>query len=312
MKKLAYDLEIFPNFFCACFEDCKTNDKFYFEISPWRNDRVELQKFIKGNWLLGYNNMMYDNPILNYILKKDVNNEFIYIFSQEIIRLGDNGAIHEFIKPYKYNKDFISVDIMRLLFAKMLRVSLKALQVSINWHNVLECPLDFNQPIKETDRESIKYYCENDVSSTKQLILLNKDKINLRVIIEKQFGLHCLSKDDVRTGVDLFANFYEKDSGNNDFLKKRTHRNCIILKDIISDKIKFNSKQFNELLNAFKKLTIVGTKGVLEYSVIYDNVKYVYGTGGIHSDDKPGILIPKEDEFLIDIDVALNGATKTL
>ena len=298
MKQLTYDEEVFPNFFCACFEDCWSSDKFYFEISPWRNDTHKLREFIKDCWLFGYNNMMYDNVIINYIIRVSPSNEMIFRMNQQIIN--DD---YEKISQYKYNDSYLSIDMMRMMFSKMQRVSLKELQVTMNWPNVLECSIPFNSKVKESDISDIKYYCENDVSSTKALVLLKQENIRLRVTIEKQFGLKCLSKDDVRTGVDLFANFYEKDSGSRDFLDKRTPRPVIFLKDCISDKIHFQSKTFQDFLALLKTKMISGTKGAMDYKIIYGNTMFVYGTGGIHSNDTPGIYKPKDDEFYLDIDV---------
>ena len=301
MEKWVYDTEVFPNFTCFCFINYKTEERKYFEISAWKNDRYLLDEFIKNIVLIGYNSMMYDNLLLNYILLENPSNIEIYDFSKYII---ENDQIYDSIKKYKYSKRFETVDIMRMLFSKTQRVSLKELQVTLNWHNVLECSFDFNKEVEKENIEEIVYYCYNDVESTKFLTIKNKEKLNLRTIIESNFDIKCMSKDDVRTGVDLFSKLYEKDSGNIEFKDKRTVRNSISLKDIISDKIHFNSQTFKDFLEILKKKTIYGTKGVFDYEIIYKGVKYVYGTGGIHSKDNPGYYSPKEDELLIDADVS--------
>lgn len=45
-----------------------------------------------------------------------------------------------------------------------------------------------------------------------------------------------------------------------------------------------------------------GRKGY-ENNFIFDNLRYTVGVGGIHSKNNPEIIIPKEDELLIDCDV---------
>lgn len=52
-----------------------------------------------------------------------------------------------------------------------------------------------------------------------------------------------------------------------------------------------------------KQIVSPGRKGY-EYKFIFDNLRYSVGVGGIHSVNNPEIIIPKEDEMLIDIDVA--------
>lgn len=303
MENWIYDTEVFPNFTCFCFVNYKTEERKYFEVSTWKNDRNLLIKFVDNICLIGYNNMMYDNLLLNYIMLNESSTTEIYNFSKYIIE-NENGEIYESIKKYKYSKKFESVDIMRTLFSKTQRVSLKELQVTLNWHNVLECELDFNKEIRKDDIESIVFYCYNDCESTKYLTIKSKDKLNLRTIIEKNFGIKCMSKDDVRTGVDLFAKLYENDSKDKEFKDKRTRRSSINLNEIISDKVHFQSETFKDFLNLLKNKTIYGTKGVFDYEIIYKGVKYVYGTGGIHSKDNPGHYSPKTNELLIDADVS--------
>ena len=189
------------------------------------------------------------------------------------------------------------------MFSSALRVSLKVLQVGINWPVVKESDIDFHTKVKESDRDEIKAYCMNDVSSTKQITHLNKDALNLRVLIEKSFGIKCTSMDGMSTGVALFAKFYAQDSGDDSFLEKKTERLIIALKDCISDKVVFKSDKFNDLLKTLKNKMISQTKGALNYKVLYGDVMYVFGTGGLHSKDKPGVIIPNEDEILEDADV---------
>jgi len=299
MNTYVYDIEVFPNFFCACFEDYFSDEKHYFEISLWRDDREELIKFIKNTWLVGYNNNHYDNVIINYIASKKCSNEELYAMSQKSINNDYEG-----IKKYKYNNSYVSVDILTMLFSKAQRVSLKEMQVNINWPKVQDLPLHFTHVVKEEEVELIKDYCFNDVASTKAIAKMSGNKIDFRIKIEKQFNIKCLSKDDVNLGVSLFEKFYEEDSGDDTFKQLRSKRTFIKLGECISDKVHFKSDAFNNLLNILKNKSITKTKGALKYSVIYGGIKYVFGTGGIHSKDKPLYIVPKDDEFLEDADVS--------
>ena len=97
MKHLVYDIEVFPNFFCACFEDYWTDKTWYFEISPWRDDREEMMELIIGAWLMGYNSLDYDDVVINYIMIKPRTVEEIYQMSQTAIR-----GEYKDIKRYKF------------------------------------------------------------------------------------------------------------------------------------------------------------------------------------------------------------------
>jgi hypothetical protein len=298
IKCWVYDIEVFPNYFCACFVDFRSNERYYFEISQWKNDRYDLIKFIQKQWLLGYNSMDYDNVIINYICKKERSNEEIYKMSQTVI----NGSYKD-IKFYKYSNDYVTIDLMRLLFSKTQRASLKELQVLINWPKVQDLPKAFDSYVKKSEVNDIKYYCFNDTESTKAVAKKKEDVIKQRILIQKETGVNGLSKDDVNLGVSIFAKLYQDETGSKDFLEKRTYRPSIKLGDCINNNIKFKSGPFKDLLKKLKSQTIYETKGALNYNVIYGAVKHVYGTGGIHSKDKPGIIIPKNRHIFMDADV---------
>ena len=298
MKQLIYDIEIFPNFFCVCFEEYSNNNKSYFEISPWQDDRDALIRFVKANVLIGYNNNMYDNIILNYITTWKRSNQDIYKMSQ----LAINGTYDD-IKSYKYPIGYKSIDIMTMLFSKMQRVGLKELAVNVNFPKIQDLPKHFEDDVLENEREKIKKYCFNDVAITKYICEMSKEKLNFRIEIEKKYKIKCLSKDDVNMGVALFQKFYTDDTNDYSFIKKRTYRDSINLIQCVSDKVNFKSKQFNDLLKTLKNKTITQTKGALTYSVVYGGVKHNFGTGGLHSKDKPQIVKPADDEIYMDADV---------
>jgi len=299
MKQLIYDIEVFPNFFCACFEEYSNDNKYYFEISPWQDDRSKMMDFIQGNILIGYNSLAYDNIIMNYISAWPRNNFEIFEMSQTAI----TGEYND-IKQFKFTDKYQSIDIMTMLFSKMQRVGLKELAVNVNFPKIQDLPKHFEEYVQQDEVKLIKEYCFNDVAITKHIAQMSKDRLNFRIEIEKEYGIKCLSKDDVNMGVELFKKFYADDTGDYSFKDQRTYRRMIKLSDCISDKVKFKSKQFNDLLNTLKNKVIFETKGALSYSVIYGGVKHVYGTGGIHSKDRPAVVQPKDDEIYMDADVS--------
>lgn len=86
---LVYDIEVFQNIFHCAAKNTETNEIHLFEISSRKNQLEELVKFFKqfnnteGSWnqsyttdyqfntdiiFAGYNNIHYDNPIVNYMI----------------------------------------------------------------------------------------------------------------------------------------------------------------------------------------------------------------------------------------------------
>lgn len=65
-----YDLEVFPNLFTCAVVNTESQNTRVFEISERKNNLPEIAKLFMNKRLMmcGYNNLHYDDPIINYIL----------------------------------------------------------------------------------------------------------------------------------------------------------------------------------------------------------------------------------------------------
>lgn len=78
MRRLTYDIEIFPNYFLVVFKDYNTKEFIRFEISEKQDQRKELLDFLKADLLLvGFNSLHFDNLVLNYV--KDVKGDWLTV-----------------------------------------------------------------------------------------------------------------------------------------------------------------------------------------------------------------------------------------
>lgn len=66
-----YDIEVFRNVFHCTLLNTETEELHKFECSIRRNDMQEMCKFFlqPDIYLVGYNNIHYDNPIINYCIE---------------------------------------------------------------------------------------------------------------------------------------------------------------------------------------------------------------------------------------------------
>lgn len=99
------------------------------------------------------------------------------------------------------------------MFAEKLRVSLKALQVTMEYRNVEEYDGDFNSFLPKADAEKLINYNINDILSTEELLNRLKGEIELRLGIESSLGVNVLNQDGVNLGVEVIKNSYLKDTG---------------------------------------------------------------------------------------------------
>ena len=293
------DYETLSNCFIAVFEDIKSEDKEIFVIHESRNDLDVFLNFLDTNivqdeWHVSFNGLGFDSQITEYILHnadqlkimtgQEVAN-FIYGKAQEVIRRQNEG---EFLEFSPNNLQIRQVDVFKLNHwdnpAK--RSSLKWIQYSMDWHNIIDMPIHHSTDIKANQIDSIITYCINDVKSTKQIMMLSKEQIALRKNLTEEYNINLFSASEPRISKELFLHFLSKETGikKYDLKQMRTHRPKISVKDIILPYIEFKTATFQNLLKKFQEVDIYPgeTKGGFKYSVQYKGVKTDYGLGGIH------------------------------
>jgi hypothetical protein len=298
-----YDVEVFPNLFTCTLAKYDTGEIRSYVIFDTRDDRADLIALFtsKDVRFVGYNNKHYDNVLINYLIKNPQCTTLdLYMLSNSIINDGYDGDW----KRYKY-PSFPSTDLMLMGFSKKLRVSLKQLQVTMGWPNVMELPIPFDEEVSESDIPEILRYNKNDTLATREFALRKAKDLNLRLAVQRDYGLECMSKDSVMLGVDLLKRLYAQRTGMPEaYLNElRTERPIIDLKECISDKVVFSSRKFNEFLDLLKTIKLQFTKNAFDLTVYYGGVLHRYGTGGIHSDDPAGIVVLGSDHLMIDADV---------
>nr|DAL12619.1 MAG TPA_asm: DNA polymerase [Caudoviricetes sp.] len=312
---VVFDIEVLKNVFTCTCKNTETKQITVFEISPRRVDIQRLVTFFYEDfYFVGYNNIHYDNPILNYIImlynKHYFNSystreltESIFRMSQLII---DKNSNFDLWKEYKYARNFLSIDLLTMLYSKALRVSLKEMQVTMQYKNVEEFVVDWHQDLPEKDMDRLISYNINDVESTEELLYRCKDLLELRIETEKDFGLPCLSLDRVNLGDKLLQlKVMEKTGLNKKQLENmKSPADYVDLEKVIFPWIKFESPILQRKLTDMKNQHHVspGRKGYIN-TFIFGEMEVTIGVGGIHGDNGTCIIKPNEDELLLDSDV---------
>ena len=313
---VVYDIEIFPNCFHCCCKDTETDDIYKFEISERKNMLEEMINFFRQPKTIfcGYNNHHYDDVVMNYII--DYQNiltglpywricQSLFNLSQTIVE--DEEGSREKLKRWKYAHYFHSMDLLTMQFSQKLRVGLKTMQVTMHYKNVQEYDGDFNLFLPSTEIDKMIAYNINDVESTTELLNRLKDQVELRLFIEKEHGIDCLSMDSVKMAETFLLEKYSEKSGipKNVIKEMRSPMDYIPLKDVILPFIKYKNPKLQVVLEDMKKQIVYSKerKGY-EKKFVLSNVVYSIGVGGIHSIHTPKIFLPKEDEYIGHSDVA--------
>lgn len=332
-KVYVYDIEVFQNIFHCSVKSTETGEIYKFEISERKNQLRELVKFFKQvdsyiKWgdfyttdleikseviFCGYNNLHYDNPIVNYIIEyEDKLMSYnvaticssIFNLSRTITTSTEDNI--EAWKHWKYQIWFDTFDLLTMLYSNKLRVGLKEIQVTMQYPNVQEFVCDWSKPLPLEDFDNMIDYNINDIESTAELLNRCKKDIDLRIAIEDEYGVRVLSKDGVNIGMKILTQKYLEKTGLTwwDIEGLRSPMDYIPLKDVILPFIKYDSPILQRVLDDMKSQIVSPDRKGYENNFIFNGLRYTVGVGGIHSKNDHEIIIPKEDEMLIDIDVA--------
>ena len=187
----------------------------------------------------------------------------------------------------------------------------------MNLPNVEDMPFSHEHWIQNEDVDSILAYNLNDVIATNEFLNItlgdtefplykDKNKIELRQLLNKKYKLPCLNWNDIKIGTELILKLYcqkfNKDP--KEVRKLRSFRDLIELKDCIPSWCNFESKEFKKLVDFFSESKIFNgeTKNKLGYSVIYNGFKFDYGTGGCHGCISPGVYVSDDKWIILDLD----------
>jgi hypothetical protein len=317
MKKTwIYDLEQFPNLHTATFKDIKSDTVKTFVLHKSKNQLKEYIRFLKTEckYLIGFNNINYDYPLLHYILKNEYKllksnkpEKLLYLTSQEIIK-----------SKYSSIKDkyviIPQIDLFRInnYQNKNKSTSLKWIEFSLRWNNVQDLPYRYDDEIDEENIQLVLDYNLNDVLATEMFFNYCKPQIDLRLSLGKKYDLNLLNESDTSMGVNLMIKKYSEYTGKNPEMFKHlrdysTHP--LYLKNIISDTIQFKSIELNKVLLDLKSNLInLRTQDEIEesesfkYSFKYNQCTYDIAKGGLHSTLPPMLLHNSDDYTIIDID----------
>lgn len=316
-----HDYETLSNLFVAVFEHYKEDVRRVFIVHELQNDFPELLDFLKTskenrNWHVSFNGLAFDSQITEYILKNDKKlsrlsgDEIardLYSVAQGVIDKSNNGEFSEF-SPWQLS--FKQVDLFKLNHwdnpAK--KSSLKWIQYSMDWDNILDMPISHRANITTEDEiRTVVTYCINDVRSTKRILQLSKDQVNLRNALSKEYDVDLYSASEPRIAKELFIKFLSEELGADpaELKKLRTFRKEIKVGEILLPYYDFQIPELKNLYEQFLKLKIdpYKTKDAFKYVVNHKNVETTFGLGGLHGACPSGSYVAEPGTVIMSSDV---------
>lgn len=321
MNHWVMDYETLKNCFVGVFKHYKKNTYKTFIIYKLKNDLKELINFLKENiknneYHISFNGIGFDSQVTHNILKhykewKDMEPdkiaEKIYGYAQEAIKRSNNKEFQEFPEWQMLIKQ---IDVFKINHWDNMakRSSLKWIEYTMDWDNILDMPIDHKSDINtQEELNTIVQYCINDVDATHEIYNRSKSLISLRLNLSKQYNINLINASEPRISKELFSYYLSNDLGmpKHELKAMRTFRKNIKLEKIILPYINFKTPEFKMLLNKFKtvELNPNNIKGSFKYSIRYKNVKTDFGLGGVHGCTKAGIYQSNDDKIIMSSDV---------
>lgn len=317
MNDYVYDLETYPNVFTMAVEHAEAPLRWYFEISPWRDDSREIVSFVQilaqqGARMVGFNNVGFDYPVLHTLLRMgSAGAQTLYDKAMAIIRnQGDDDRWVHQVKPSDYIVPQVDLYKIHHFDNKARSTGLKALEFNMRADSIEDLPFPVGTVLTREQAEVLRRYNVHDVSETKRFYRHSLDMIRFRGELTTKYGRDFTNHNDTKIGKDYFVMQLEQagvacyDFGSSGRTPRQTPRPSIALKDAILPWITFEQSEFNRVLEWFKAQVITETKGVFnDLTATVEGFTFVFGLGGIHGSMESTVVESDDEHVIVDLDV---------
>jgi len=298
-----YDIEVHPNYMCVGFMDAVTKVKRQYEAfnEPFTDLQIRCMKRItKLHELVGFNSKSYDDPMLTLMLQGKKTSH-IHKKSKHII---DNKINYwQVYKELSVQKFFKSIDLIDVAPGQ---ASLKLYGARLNSQKIQDLPYDPHKNVTKEQALEVKKYNVNDLHLTLNLYNKLKPMLELRRNIGKKYKIDVMSKSDAQIAESIFREELEKKGVT---VKKGDTKK---VKYVAPEVIQFRTDDLNYLVDKIEDTNIeLGGNGapllpkwLKDETIQIGNTTYNIGLGGLHSQEKSMVVIPKENEILSNVDVA--------
>lgn len=310
MREYAYDIECYKNLFTVTFVDINNGDTSAFFIGFKNNDIEKIREFLREECtLIGYNSISYDDPILRYILSYKGNNHTkdIYTLSKKLINDSSNSDKNILALRYPRERQWKTIDLMKMLAFDKLGVSLKQTAINLKWGRIQDLPYPPESLLSNKSIQTVLDYNLNDVLITKKLYETVSPLLQMRRELGAMYGLDFLSASDSRIANLILEKIYSEETGIplKRLREMRTERGNILLGDCVGKFVRFISPEMKDLYDRISS-RVVYKENDYKYSEVveYANCKFNLGIGGLHTEDPAGIFETDEDYIIQDMDVS--------
>ncbi len=301
---VAFDCEVYPNFFLVAFKRLKDGHVLNIQTTTKFSDsqREALENIMFKRVTFGFNSRNYDIPIILAALKGYTTEE-IHKVSDYIINKRSQGweTINHFSLRRQYS--WRTFDIQEP--APGVMVSLKLYGGRMHSQRLQDLPIAPGTVTTGPQRRELTQYCVNDLDTTIELYRAILPQIELRAKMSDAYRINLLSKSDAQIAEAVITKALP-------YTKRPTASHRDGLRYAAPDYIRFTSNTLTSALLDVEECRFGLNKGgsvelppELKKRVIrIGRTDYKLGIGGLHSQEKKRAVVPTINQILVDRDVA--------
>lgn len=314
LNDVAYDIETYPNTFTFTAIHIASGICEQYEISPRRNDSLQLIKCIRlladmRYRMVGFNNIGFDYPVLHYFITNGgvLTAEQLYNKAMSIIRAPEEAKFAHII----WESDWIvpQLDLFKIHhFDNNARAtSLKVLEFNMRMSSIEDLPFDVGNMLYGEQIDLLLKYNKHDVQATIDFYHKSIEQIRFREQLTKQYGKSFMNHNDTKIGKDYFIMELEKVHPECCYryidgkrVIQQTLRDQICIADVILPYVQFRHPEFQRILTWFRSQVITETKGsITNVNCTINGFRYDFGTGGIHGSVESQV-VESDEQWIIE------------
>lgn len=303
---LAFDIEVYGNYFLIAFRCILTNKCIVFEKYEGHSFDIRKLYWVMHNYtVVGFNSLKFDAPLLWYA-HREASLEQLKELTRQLIF--DGLRVSEFERGYGVKiPQTAHIDLMEVA---PLKGGLKTYGARLHCERLQDLPFDPDMELDHDQMRIVRDYCINDLDTT--ILLFNNllEQLKLRDELSAQYRENLMSKSDAQIAEAVISAELKRMTGTEP--RKPKIEPGRVFRYKVPTWMRYQTPLMQGVLDAVSSADyVVSSNGRVDIPEAITKLKinigsglYRMGNGGLHSSEKVTCHVSDSNSVLIDRDVA--------